>query len=71
MVNPLFNKVLCETEKHIFYFYFKSKGAFWPTQQEVKWRESYDPPIYSHLVRSTDNPGLWLGSEMVVQFSIL
>ena len=32
MVNTLFNKVLGENEKCVFYSYFKAKGTFWPTQ---------------------------------------
>ena len=27
----LFSKVLGENEKCVFYFYFKTKGTFWPT----------------------------------------
>ena len=33
MVNMLFNKVLDENEKCVFYFYLKTKGTFLPTQQ--------------------------------------
>ena len=28
----LFNKVLGESEKCVYYFYLKIKGTFWPTQ---------------------------------------
>ena len=28
----LFNKVLGENEKYVFYFYLKAKGTFWLTQ---------------------------------------
>ena len=28
----LFNKVLGENEKCVFYFYLKTEGTFWPTQ---------------------------------------
>ena len=31
-VNTLFNKVLGENEKCVFYFYLKTEGTFWPTQ---------------------------------------
>ena len=31
-VNTLFNKVLGENEKCVYYFYLKTKGTFWPTQ---------------------------------------
>ena len=30
-VNTLFNKVLGENEKCVFYFYLKTEGTFWPT----------------------------------------
>jgi len=30
------NKVLEENEKSVFYFYFKTKGTFWPTQYNAK-----------------------------------
>ena len=33
MVSTLFSKVLGEDEKCVFYFYFKTKGTFWPTQK--------------------------------------
>ena len=33
MVNMLFNKVLGENEKCVFYFYLKTKGTFWPIDQ--------------------------------------
>ena len=36
MVNTLFNKVLDENEKYVFYFYFKNKWNFWPTQY-ISW----------------------------------
>ena len=38
MVNTLFNKVLGENEKQVFYFYLKTEGIFGPTQ-------------YMHLVK--------------------
>ena len=31
MVNTLFNKVLSENEKCVFYFYLKTEGTFWRT----------------------------------------
>ena len=31
-MNRLFNKVLGENEKYVFYFYLKTEGTFWPTQ---------------------------------------
>ena len=36
MVNTLFNKVLDENEKYVFYLYFKNKWNFWPTQY-ISW----------------------------------
>ena len=33
MANTLFNKVLGENEKCVFYFYLKTKGTFWPNIQ--------------------------------------
>ena len=35
MVNTLFNKVLGENEKYVFYFYLKTEGTFWQTQYKV------------------------------------
>ena len=32
MMTMLFNKILGENEKCVFYFYLKAKGTFWPTQ---------------------------------------
>ena len=32
MVNTLFNKVLDESEKCVFYFYLKTEGTLYPTQ---------------------------------------
>ena len=31
-MDTLFNKVLVENEKCVFYFYLKTEGTFWPTQ---------------------------------------
>ena len=33
----LFNKVLGENEKRVFYFYLKTEGTFWPTQYDIKY----------------------------------
>ena len=35
-VNMLFNKVLGESVKCVFYFYLKTRGTFWPTQYYEK-----------------------------------
>ena len=35
-VNTLFNKVLGENEKYIFYFYLKTKGTFCLTQLKLR-----------------------------------
>ena len=36
MVNTLFNKVLGENEKCVFYFYLKAEGTFWSTQYDPR-----------------------------------
>ena len=35
MVNTLFNRVLGENEKCVFYFYLKTEGTFWPNQYNL------------------------------------
>ena len=47
----LFNKVLGENEKCVFYFYLKTEGTFWPANRNthLKWRLSSEK--YSHLLQ--------------------
>ena len=38
-MNTLFNKVLGEKDKCVFYFYLKTEGTFWPTQyMDNQWK---------------------------------
>ena len=54
-MNTLFNKVLGENEKCVFYFYLKTEGNFWPTQYFIPGRRLSFHIVYGFLYCKTIN----------------
>ena len=49
MVNTLFNKILGENEKLVFYLYLKTEGTFWSTQYYFDYLCSADSCVFLFL----------------------
>ena len=71
MANTLFNKVLGENEKCVFYFYLKTKGTFWLTQYLYLYLHTHIPSLSVHPLMGTSiDVGMEQGGMHLLYISV-
>ena len=70
MMNTLFNKVLGENEKCVFYVYLKTEDTFWPTQYLMPYHQTcyFDLHIFVNELNIINFKNISLVFNIIINF---